>query len=296
MKPKSPFVMSKTDRNGILIFISLLVFLCLAIYKLNHEIKVDESFSLNEQAQERMDVLLDSLKKEQNKVYVPKIYPFNPNFISDEKSYRLEMTPEQFDKLQAFRKADQWINSPKDFQNVTGVSDEWMSQYATYFKFPDWVIKQQAQQKARKISEPKSLSFAAKKDLNKVTQEELMAISGIGEKLSQRILRYKTKIGGFRDDIQLKDIYGLSAEVRAKVLAQMTVKSGRDSKLIDINQASLIELTEVPYFDYELAREIYTFIKLREGIQSFEELSKIQRFKAYQIPQLKLYLKINKNE
>ncbi|SEA55308.1 DNA uptake protein ComE [Psychroflexus halocasei] len=288
--------MSKTDRNGILIFIGILIIGCVGIYLVNTYSKPKDIFQLDKKAQDRMNVLLDSLKKEQNKPYVPKIYPFNPNFITDEKSYRLEMKPAEYDKLKAYREADQWINSVEDFQKVTGVSQTWLNKYSKYFKFPDWVIEQQARERENRRSQPSELSYTAKKDLNKVEADDLTEISGIGSVLSQRILRYRNKIGGFRGDSQLKDIYGLKAELEAKILAKMTVKSGNEIPRININKASVIELADVPYFDYELAREINTFIKLRGGIESFEELSKIQDFKAYQIPQLKLYLKLKENE
>lgn len=288
--------MSKTDRNGILIFIGILIIGCVGIYLVNTYSKPKDIFQLDKKAQDRMNVLLDSLKKEQNKPYVSKIYPFNPNFISDEKSYRLEMKPAEYDKLKAYREADQWINSVEDFKEVTGVSQAWLNKYSKYFKFPDWVIEQQARERENRRSQPSELSYTAKKDLNKVEADDLTEISGIGSVLSRRILRYRNKIDGFRGDSQLKDIYGLTAEVEAKILAKMTVKSGNEIPRININKASVIELADVPYFDYELAREINTFIKLRGGIESFEELSKIQDFKAYQIPQLKLYLKLKENE
>lgn len=291
MKLNSYFVMSKTDRNGILIFITILLLICGGLYYQNHNLPEDDFFEVDQTTQERMNGLVDSLKKEQNKPYVQRIYPFNPNFITDEKSYRLEMTPDEYDRLRTYRDTDQWINSIDDFQKVTGVSATWLKKYASYFKFPDWVVKQREEKQSRN-AKAVSLSQQAKKDLNAVEQTDLVQISGIGETLSRRILRYRSKIGGFRGDIQLKDIYGLSAEVEAKLLAQMTVKSGKTDERLVINTASVIELTEVPYFDYELAREINTFIKLREGIESLEELSKIKTFKAYQIPQLKLYIKL----
>ena len=38
-----------------------------------------------------------------------------------------------------FRKQNKYVNSKSEFQKLTGVSNEWMKQYAIYFKFPDWV-------------------------------------------------------------------------------------------------------------------------------------------------------------
>ena len=46
---------------------------------------------------------IDSLKKLASQPKKDTIYPFNPNFITDYKAYKLGLTPEQFDRLQAFR-------------------------------------------------------------------------------------------------------------------------------------------------------------------------------------------------
>ena len=62
---------------------------------------------------------------------------------------------------------------------------------------------------------------------------------------------------------------------------------------ISINEASVIELSEIIYFDYELAREIVNYRKLHEGIKTFEELAKIESFPAYKIDRIKLYVEIN---
>jgi len=49
------------------------------------------------------------------------------------------MTLAQIDKLHQFRKQNKYVNSKAEFQKLTGVSNDWMKQYAPYFKFPDWV-------------------------------------------------------------------------------------------------------------------------------------------------------------
>ncbi|MDR9457782.1 MAG: helix-hairpin-helix domain-containing protein [Salegentibacter sp.] len=136
-------------------------------------------------------------------------------------------------------------------------------------------------------------SFSEKTDLNKATAEELQEINGIGEVLSRRIITYRNKIGGFVNDIQLKDIYGLNYETREKLNAQFTVKSKPPVEIIDINEAGLLELSEVPYIGYELAREIIDYRLLHEKINNFEELSKLERFPGDKIDRIQLYLSLD---
>ena len=67
------------------------------------------------------------------------IYLFNPNFITDYKGFKLGLTPEQIDRLQAFRAQNKYVNSAEEFQQVTGVPDSLLHKIAPSFKFPEWV-------------------------------------------------------------------------------------------------------------------------------------------------------------
>ena len=101
---------------------------------------------------------IDALKVAQGDTQ-PVIYPFNPNFISDYKGYTLGMTPQQIDRLQAYRKQNKWVNSAEDFKSVTGVSDSLLATISPYFKFPDWVKNKQPS-----ATTPHTASAEAKKE------------------------------------------------------------------------------------------------------------------------------------
>jgi hypothetical protein len=66
---------------------------------------------------------LDSIRILLTESNQTKIYPFNPNFITDFKGYKLGMSSEEIDRLLDYRKQNKWINSKEDFKEVTKVSD-----------------------------------------------------------------------------------------------------------------------------------------------------------------------------
>lgn len=292
-KLKPHYVLTQSQRNGVFALAAVIVLVLLGIVLLpsffTKPVFADENL---EKLRMQVDSLrrIDSIEKVKRQ---QKIYPFNPNFISDYKGYTLGMTPEEIDRLHAFRAEGKWINSSADFKRVTKVPDSIFLKIAPFFKFPDWVVQKQ-KKNAEKSSTKVKLSYADKADLNKVTQADLQNISGVGEVLSLRIIRYRNKLGGFVDDIQLKDIYGLKTATRIKILEKFTVKSGVKPQKINLNTASVLDLVEVVYFDYELARAIVAYRKLHEGIQDFEELTKIEGFPAYKLDRIKLYLAIEK--
>src|SRR5699024_1624289 len=135
-------------------------------------------------------------------------------------------------------------------------------------------------------------TYAEKADLNKATREQLKAIKGIGTVLSRRIIRYRKQLHGFVADIQLKDVYGLDYEVQQRILKKYTVKSHQIEEKLNLKTVSIAELTEIPYFDYELARDIVNYRITHQGITSFEELSKIEDFPYWKMDRIKLYLKL----
>ncbi|WP_162200473.1 ComEA family DNA-binding protein, partial [Kordia jejudonensis] len=130
-----------------------------------------------------------------------------------------------------------------------------------------------------------------KADINLATAEALRKVYGIGEKLSARIVNYRTKLGGFVTKSQLNDVYGLQPEVIQKVWKQFYIEKPTIVK-VNVNACSLEELLKIPYINYELADEIINERTLREGFKSFEELAKIRNFPTKKIEIIELYLLI----
>ena len=290
MKFKSHFVFNRSQQIGIFLLVVIIVVLQL-VY---HFVDLSENnipTGLNEQDLILFQKKIDSVKLADSAVKTVKIFPFNPNLITDYKGYTLGMSPEEIDRLHAYRAQDKWVNSSEEFQQITKISDSLLQKISPYFKFPDWVTSKNSPVRL-KVSNSVKKAFEDKIDLNTATAEDLMMLNGIGEVLSGRIVNYRNKIGGFLNDLQLKDIYGLNYELREKIQSYYTVKSPPEIKIFSINQASVTELSGIPYINYELAREIVNYRLLHEKISSFEELAKIKEFPSEKIERIALYLSV----
>lgn len=73
-----------------------------------------------------------------------------------------------------------------------------------------------------------------------------MEIKGVGEILSNRIINYLNEIGGFVDDLQLKEVYGLKFEVRFAIEEKFSVKTTPEIAVLNVNTASVLEFAEGP--------------------------------------------------
>ncbi|SHH80452.1 ComEA family DNA-binding protein [Flavobacterium defluvii] len=222
-----------------------------------------------------------------------KVYTFNPNFISDYKGYKLGMSVEEIDRLLAFRKENKYVNSAEEFQKVTQISDSLLKIISPLFKFPDWAQKRNDFKAEKKEYVQKTFSKKENiiiKDINQATQEDLIAIYGIGEVLSSRILKQKEILGGFVSMEQLQDVWGLSPEVITQLNSHFKVIIPSGFKKIAINDATLKELSQFPYFKYNLAKQIVTYRSMNGNFNNIEDLSKIKGFPVEKAKIISLYL------
>ena len=241
---------------------------------------------------------IDNLKEEALRKDSIKIYPFNPNFISDYKGYTLGMSVEEIDRLHAFRGTNEYVNSAKDFQKVTQVSDSLLNVISPYFKFPEWTKeskKYEVRQNNFSPSEEErvvSTKNIQVKDLNTATAEELKSINGIGEKLSARIIKFRDRLGGFLIDEQLYDVYYLEPEVAKRVLVKFKVFNKPTIEKINVNSASANEIASLTYIKYDVAREIVSYRESNGRFLSLNELENIEGFPSDKIDRIALYLSL----
>ncbi len=286
---KSYFKFTSIQRKGLLFF--LLFIIAFQFYSFF----VDFSLPLVNEGKEKqqwlsLQAVIDAEKKEKSE-YVPKIYPYNPNFITDFKGYKLGMSTQEIDRLLAFRKTNKYLNSAKEFQAVTQISDSLLNVMSPYFKFPDWVTNK----KSNNFKSYNKADFSKKEkinvlDINQATQEDLIKIYGIGAALSERILKEKDKLGGFVAMEQLENIWGLSPEVIQNLNKYFKISALPKVKKIKINDASIKELMQFPYFKYVLAKEIVTYRSMNSGVKNIEDLTKIKGFPVDKIKIIALYL------
>jgi len=280
---KSHFVFTKQQRSGVFVLLLLIVALqCVCFF-------VD--FSVNEPNEVEQQTII-SFQKEVDSLSVLKqmkkydVRPYNPNFITDYKGYVLGMSEEEIDRLHAFRKLNRYVNSVKEFQKITFVSDSLLNQISPKFKFPGWVGK--------KNNSNSYLSY--QKDLNKAEAKDVHKATELEYKIAYRIVNFRKKLGGFLSFDQLCDVYDISAEDIVKVKQKFVLKTIPNIKKININLATASELAELAYINDYMAENIIDERVLREGYKSLDELKYVTHFPVDKFDRIKLYLTINETQ
>ncbi|HLT51368.1 MAG TPA: helix-hairpin-helix domain-containing protein [Arenibacter sp.] len=302
---KSHFRFNKQERNGIFFLLLIVVSLQLLSYvvRIYPGSPKNPALEVDTELQARIDLLKEEYKESDS----TKIYPFNPNYITDYKGYSLGMSPKEIDRLHLYRSDNKFVNSVEEFQEVTQVSDSLLHTLSPYFKFPDWVREQGAKRQngnetqdyanwPRLQTISRELGNGVKtvvyQDLNSATEADLKAVYGVGGILSKRIIKFRDRLGGFLVAEQLNHVYGLEQEVVDRVLERFRVKEPPGIIKININEASAAEIAELVYIDYGVAHRIVAYREANGALYSFDELTDIEDFPSEKIDIIQLYLQL----
>lgn len=288
---KSHFWYTKNQRNGILLLLIIIIFLQLILHFKNFDSQ--QLVDLSQPKITSYNKQLDSLKKKSSKKKKFKIYPFNPNYISDYKGYQLGMNVDEIDRLLAHREQKLYVNSSKEFQTITKISDSLLQKISPFFKFPDWVQKKNKNKNNQQRYIPNSrinVSEITTEDINKATLKDFTAIEGVDEYISERIIKYRSKLQGFSFKEQLFEVWGLDELMANKILSTFSIKNKPIIKKVNINTASFKEVLSNPYIDYELCIQIFDYKDEVAELQSISEIKNIEGFPIKKYNRIVLYL------
>ncbi|MCG1035550.1 helix-hairpin-helix domain-containing protein [Polaribacter sargassicola] len=291
---KSHFWYNKSQRNGIFLLVSIIIlfqgFIFFDVFngEIIEETSDTEVLFLQKQ--------IDSLRGVEIYNRKPKIYPFNPNYITDYKGEQLGMSLDEIDRLLSFRKTNKFVNSKEEFQKITKVSDSLLNQISPYFKFPDWVLEKNSKNKnvsnkfTSKDKINKNKIVLSTTDINEATIEDLMTINGIGLVFSKRIIKYRSKLQGFSFKEQLLEVWGLDKEVADKLWEVFSITKKPNIKKMNVNTMEFKELLKNPYVDYELCKKIFNYRDEVAELQNISELKNIKDFPLDLYDRITLYL------
>ncbi len=109
-------------------------------------------------------------------------------------------------------------------------------------------------------------------DLNAVTVSELESLPGIGTVLAERIIKYRTSLGGYHYVDQLKECYGLPPETFEKILPRLTIT--QPPATIAINNVDFSSFTH-PYVNKKMIRLLQAYKAQHGPFTDVSDLRKI---------------------
>ena len=121
------------------------------------------------------------------------------------------------------------------------------------------------------------------------TANDLQRVKGIGEILSQRIVKYRSFLKGFSLEDQFYEVYGLDSLVVERLKLQFEIVAPPKIIKLLLSEASLQELKSVPYLNEDEARKIIAYRTKTKKV-SVDILSELFKDSPNKIKRLELYL------
>ena len=267
------FTLTKPRSYAILLLAAILLLYSFLLEILSYETTAPLAVGEMERHQAFIDSMIGAQKKRNNI-----IHPFNPNYLTDYRAYVLGIEKNTIDRLFAFRKSGKFINSAAEFKRITQMEDSLFESIKPFLKFPNFT-------KYKKEKVFKNL----KKDINEVEEFDFLKVKGIGKVLSSRIVKYRKYIKGFSTLDQLYEVYGLDSLVVDNVKNHFEIQKLPELKKIKIAEASLYDLSRIPYINREESTEIIK-LRIRQKKIILEDLFHITGFDSLKISRISLYL------
>lgn len=189
-----------------------------------------------------------------------KLVRFNPNEITYEEMLSLGLSSGIARRVTNYRSKGGRFKVKEDFKKIYGLSEKQFTSLKDYIDLP---VAPSPSAKKTEITKKNTTFPDAVPDLpfdvNKVEAERLMAIKGIGQKLSARIIRFRNKLGGFVTIKQLEEVYGLPEPVIQAILDKGYVADSFRPALLNVNTATADDLATHPYISKKLANQIVNY-------------------------------------
>ncbi len=222
--------------------------------------------------------------------YTPnEFFNFDPNTATASQWQKLGFSAKLAKRIENYTTKGGKFRQKSDLKKIYGFPENAYTQLENYIQLPD----KYEPTKNRKYTT--ASPFTTKDDqiapfeLNEATTDQLKQIKGIGETLSERIIRFRDRLGGFSNTKQLNDIYGLKPEVVSELLQHATLTPASIKK-IKINTAQFETLKNHPYIGYKLAKIIINYRENHGNYQSMNDLAKIKIIDKAKIEKLTPYI------
>jgi len=190
------------------------------------------------------------------------LFFFDPNTLDGEGWKMLGLSPRQAEVITGYTAKGGRFRTKADLKKSFVISDQFYQRVEAWIRIipddgPDRNKRTTSEEMNAK--EPATALNRPVVCLNSSDTAQLRTLSGVGEVLAARIVRYRDLLGGFSHPDQLSEVYGLKPEVVERNRHRITIANS-SLTMIPVNTATQKELASHPYISQRLA---YILVELR---------------------------------
>ncbi len=290
---KDYFSFTAKERKGIIVVVSITLFIIFLPFFFPYFTKKD---SYDHQEFEKEVAQLKALKNDSTRdgfennyendysllpgrkslqIYA-EVFFFDPNTASADDWKRLGLKQKTIKTIQNYISKGGKFYKPEDIGKIWGLTPSDARRLIPYVKIHGLEKTYAAFEKKEY---PKTLVLYSPKkiqqiDINLADTSAYISLPGIGSKLSQRIVAFRNKLGGFYTIDQVGETYMLPDSTFQKI-KQFLTHGDVPVKKININSASIDEMKVHPYLRYNLANAIFQYRQQHGNFNSVDDVKKI---------------------
>jgi competence ComEA-like helix-hairpin-helix protein len=297
---KDYFTFTKKERIGVIAMLAIILLLLFIPYlfpylkrkqvvdkaafekevaKLN-QLKIDSaenkrSYVKRNYDDEERDYYQPAKRKYEEENIKGELFVFDPNTATTEDWKRLGVKERTIQTIQNYLSKGGKFHQPEDLYKVYGLKQEDVARMIPYVSIKtEEPVASSTKEPSANFENKKAKSFPAIIEINSADTTALIALPGIGSKLSQRIISFRDKLGGFNSIDQVGETFGLPDSTFQKIKSNLTCNNSGVKK-ININTADINILKAHPYIRYALANVIIQYRTEHGNFNSVTDLNKI---------------------
>lgn len=303
MSIKEFFYLRKSDRQVILLFLSVAALALGGIFLLDHfgdnseenEPPLADSTTVFHNNKEHGDSTNGKDGKRKALTYQVEErqverFAFDPNTADSTQLLRLGLQPWQVRNIYKYRAAGGIYRKKEDFAKLYGLTVKEYRELEPYIRIsPDYqpastLIKEETHERDT-LRFPRKLAEGETIDLNTADTTILRKVPGIGVYYAREITRYRRWLGGFANVNQLDEIEGFPKDAKKF----FTIGTTPVTKL-NLNKLSLDQLKRHPYLNYYQAKAIIDYRRQHGALKSLDDLRLLGDFPEEKRQQLAPYV------
>ncbi|MGB5929746.1 MAG: helix-hairpin-helix domain-containing protein [Cyclobacteriaceae bacterium] len=240
------------------------------------------------------------------------LFQFDPNTATKDEFVKMGLPNWLADRIIKYRSKGGVFRVKDDLSKIYGMPEEQFAALRPFITLPEKAEKKTYTSYDRKKKDKRSedpvdaKADSARKALRKAYAEvtfpfdinladsiQLKALTGVGSKTANKILKARTSLGGFISLTQLEEIWGISDEALDELESKTFVGQSFMPVKINVNTATAEEIWEHPYLKRYQARAIVAYRQQHGNFEKADDLLAIKVIKKETLRKMIPYLEFD---
>lgn len=224
------------------------------------------------------------------------VAPFDPNTATEEEWLRMGLTARQASTIGNYLSKGGRFRRVEDLRRIYGFPEEAYAALSPFVRLPP-TVRPNPRGPFTKGS-PRDSGLRRQRrpppsvGINSADSAVWESLPGIGPFLASRIVRFRDRLGGFHNVMQVAETFGLPDSVFRRIRPFLVEEPLPFTAGLDVNSATLEQLKAHPYMSHRLAVSVVAYRRQHGAYRKAEDLLAIETFTPELFEKLKPYLLI----